>query len=147
MSFEYKLASTVPGLPRWRSVSRSVVSNSLQPHESHSAHQASLSITNSRSLLKPISIESVMPSKHMALVVRKSESISGSVFVTPWILFCQTSLSLEFSFNKVDETGACYTEWSKSERERQILYINAYISNFKDGTDDPTCRVAKETQM
>ena len=31
------------------------------------AHQASLSITNSRSLLKPMSIESVMPSSHLIL--------------------------------------------------------------------------------
>ena len=40
--------------------SRSVMSNSLQP-------QASLSITNSRSLPKPMSIESVMPSNHLIL--------------------------------------------------------------------------------
>ena len=31
------------------------------------AHQASLSITNTRSLLKPMSIESVMPSSHLIL--------------------------------------------------------------------------------
>ena len=31
------------------------------------------------------------------------------------------------SSNEVDEIGAYYTEWSKSERETQILYINAYI--------------------
>ena len=31
------------------------------------ARQASLSITNSRSLLKPVSIESVMPSNHLSL--------------------------------------------------------------------------------
>ena len=31
------------------------------------------------------------------------------------------------SSNEVDETGACYTELSKSERETQKLYINAYI--------------------
>ena len=31
------------------------------------AHQASLSITNSKSLLKPMSIESVMPSNHLIL--------------------------------------------------------------------------------
>ena len=31
----------------------------------------------------------------------------------------------------VDEPRACYTEWSKSEREKQILYINAYIWNVK----------------
>ena len=43
----------------------SVVSDSLQRHESHAAHQDSLSITNSRSLLKLSSIESVMPSSHL----------------------------------------------------------------------------------
>ena len=31
------------------------------------------------------------------------------------------------SSNEVDETGAYYTELSKSERETQKLYINAYI--------------------
>ena len=39
--------------------------NSLQPHGP--ARQASLSITNSRSLLKLMSIESVMPSNHLIL--------------------------------------------------------------------------------
>ena len=43
--------------------SHSVVSNSLQS----AARQASLSITNSRSLLKLISIESVMPFNHLIL--------------------------------------------------------------------------------
>ena len=46
--------------------SRSVVSDSLRPHESHSV-QASLSITNPRSLLKLMSIESLMPSSHLIL--------------------------------------------------------------------------------
>ena len=41
----------------------SVVSNSLPPH----GRQASLSITNSRSLLKLMSIELVMPSNHLML--------------------------------------------------------------------------------
>ena len=35
------------------------------------------------------------------------------------------------SSNEVDEPGAYYTEWSKSEIERQILYINAYIWNLE----------------
>ena len=35
------------------------------------------------------------------------------------------------SSNEVDEPRAYYTEWNKSERERQILYINAYIWNLK----------------
>ena len=43
--------------------SRSVVSDSLRPH----AHQTSLSITNSWSRPKPMSIESVMPSNHLIL--------------------------------------------------------------------------------
>ena len=45
--------------------SHSVVSNSAAPRTA--ARQASLSIANSRSLLKPMSIESVMPSGHLIL--------------------------------------------------------------------------------
>ena len=45
--------------------SRSVMSNSLRPWTA--ACQASLSIPNSRSLLKLLSIESVMPSSHLIL--------------------------------------------------------------------------------
>ena len=44
--------------------SHSVVSDSLRPH---AARQASLSIVNSRSLFKLMSIESVMPSIHLIL--------------------------------------------------------------------------------
>ena len=43
------------------------MSNSLRPHESHTACQASLSITNSWSLPKPMCIKSVMPSSHLIL--------------------------------------------------------------------------------
>ena len=35
------------------------------------------------------------------------------------------------SSNEVDESRAYYTEWSKSEREKQISYINAYIWNLE----------------
>ena len=45
--------------------SRSVVSNSVTPWIA--AHQGSLSITNSQSLLRIMSIESVMPSNHLIL--------------------------------------------------------------------------------
>ena len=45
--------------------SRSVVSSFATPRIA--AHQASLSITNSRGLPKPMSIESVMPSNHFIL--------------------------------------------------------------------------------
>ena len=44
-----------------------VMSYSLQPHGLLAARQASLSIANSRSLLKFISIELVMPSNHLIL--------------------------------------------------------------------------------
>ena len=47
--------------------SHSVVSDSLRPHGLQHARQASLSITNSQSLLKLTSIESVMPSNHLIL--------------------------------------------------------------------------------
>ena len=47
--------------------SRSVVSNSLRPHESQHTRQASLSITNSRSSPRLMSVESVMPSSHLIL--------------------------------------------------------------------------------
>ena len=33
--------------------------------------------------------------------------------------------------NEVDETGAYYTEWSKSERETPMQYINAYLWNLE----------------
>ena len=48
------------------------------------------------------------------------------------------------SSSEVDESRACYTEWSKSKRERQISYINAYIWNLGNGTDQVICRVAIE---
>ena len=35
------------------------------------------------------------------------------------------------SSEEVDEPRACYTEWNKSEREKQVLYINTYIWNLE----------------
>ena len=32
---------------------------------------------------------------------------------------------------EVDETGACYTQWSKSERKIPIQYIKAYMWNLE----------------
>ena len=51
--------------PKGNQFSCSVVSFSVTPWTA--AHQVSLSITNSRSVLKFMSIESVMPSKHLIL--------------------------------------------------------------------------------
>ena len=47
----------------------------------------------------------------------------------------------------MDETGAYYTEQSKSEIKTSIQYINAYIWNLEDGNNDPICKTAKETQI
>ena len=33
--------------------------------------------------------------------------------------------------SEVDGVRVCHTEWSKSEREKQISYINAYMWNLK----------------
>ena len=46
------------------------MSTSLWPHEPHTTRQASLSITNSWSPPKPMSIVSVMPSSHLVLCCR-----------------------------------------------------------------------------
>ena len=40
-----------------------------------------------------------------------------------------------------------YTECSKSEKEKQILYINAYIRNIENDANEPICRAGIETQM
>ena len=48
-------------------VSHSVLSSSLRPHGLYGVRQSSLSFTISQSLLKLMSIESVMPSNHLVL--------------------------------------------------------------------------------
>ena len=45
----------------------------------------------------------------------------------PWNISHKEELTV--SPNEVGEPRACYTEWSKSEREKQVLYINACIWN------------------
>ena len=51
------------------------------------------------------------------------------------------------SSNEVDETGAYYTEWIKSEREIPVQYFNAYIWNLERWKRQPCWKTAKETQM
>ena len=51
------------------------------------------------------------------------------------------------SSNEVDETGAYYTEWRKSEREIAIQYINVYIWNLERRKQQCCFKTAKETQM
>ena len=54
-----------------------------------------------------------------------------------------------FSFRSIfrDRDGPrdCHTEWSKSEREKQISWINTYTWNLENGTDKPICKADAET--
>ena len=47
------------------------------------------------------------------------------------ILFSYKKGCIWVSSNEVNESGVYYTEWSKSERKRQTLCINAYIWNLE----------------
>ena len=47
------------------------------------------------------------------------------------ILFSHKKEWIWVSCSEVNEAGMCYTEWCKSEIEKQILYINTYIQNLE----------------
>ena len=50
-------------------------------------------------------------------------------------------------WTKVNEITACYMEWSKSGREKQILCINTYIWNIEKWFDEPTCSAGIDTDI
>ena len=85
----------------------SVVSDSLRPHGLQ--HQASLSITNSWSSLKLMSIESVMPSSH--LILCRPLLLLPSIFPSIRVFSNQSALrirwpkywSFSFSITPVNE--------------------------------------------
>ena len=58
------------------------------------AHQASLSITNSQSLPKPMSIEAVMPSNH--LILCHPLLLLHSIFPSIWIFSNESALSIRW---------------------------------------------------
>ena len=84
-------------------ISRSVVSDSVTPWTS--ARQASLSITNSWSLLKHMSIESVMPSSHLILCqpLLLLPLIWSPLKWTGWISVLSKGLSRVFSNTTVQK--------------------------------------------
>ena len=55
----------------------------------------------------------------------------GVVHIYNGILLSYKKEHVWISSNEVDEPRACYTKWSKSDRERQISYINAYTWNLE----------------
>ena len=83
--------------------SHSVVSDCLWPHGLTTAHQASLSITNSQSLLKLMSNELVMPSNHLILccplLCRPSIFPSIGVLSNESVLCIRWPKYWSFSFN------------------------------------------------
>ena len=81
--------------------SRSLMSDSLGPH-GLAARQASLSITNSQSLLKLMSFESVMPSNHLILchpLLLPPSVFPASVFSNESILRIRLPKCWSFIFN------------------------------------------------
>ena len=50
--------------------------------------------------------------------------------------------------NEVDGPRDCHTEWSKSEREKQIQYANIHIWNLKKkGSEEPRGRTGIKSPM
>ena len=94
MDLPEQRTSSVPFSP-------SVVSDSVAPWTA--AHQSSLSITNSRSLLKLMSIESVMPSNYLilchSLLLLPSIFPSIRVFTTESALWIRWPKDWSFSFS------------------------------------------------
>ena len=45
----------------------------------------------------------------------------------------------------MDETGAYYTEWSKSEKKHKYFILMPIYGTQKDSNDNSTCRAVRET--
>ena len=50
------------------------------------------------------------------------------------------------SSDEVVEPTTYYTKWNESEKERWILYSNAYIWNLENGTEEFIYKAAMEKQ-
>ena len=55
----------------------------------------------------------------------------AAVHIYNGITFSHKKEHIWVSSNEVDEPRAYYTDWSKSEREKQISYINTYMWNLE----------------
>ena len=89
------------------------------------AHQASMSITNSRSLLKLMSIESVMPSNHL-------------IFCRPFLLLPSIFPSMTvFSNNSV----LCI-KWPSAGVIVVVVYLLSHVQLFCDPIDKVDCKAA-----
>ena len=98
------------------------------------AHQASLSITNSWSLIKLMSIESVMPSNHLILccpLLLPSIFPSIRVFSNESALHIRWPKYWSFSFNSSpsNEHPGCHPTISSSINTPQ--YTNCFVKNHE----------------
>ena len=88
------------------------------------ARQASLSITNSQSLLKLMSIESVMPSNHLILcrpfLLPPSIFLSIRVFSNESVLCIMWSKCWSFSFN-ISHPQNDLWKFLRKEKQRSLL--------------------------
>ena len=83
------------------------------------------------------------PKVHCSLIYNSQDKDTTWMSIDSWTdkdavvhTYNKTLLSHEkeciwASPKEVDEPRAYYTEWSKSEREKQILYINTQIWNLE----------------
>ena len=53
------------------------------------------------------------------------------VYINNGILLNYKEEHIWVSSNELDETGAYYTQWNKSEREIPIRFVNTYIWNLE----------------
>ena len=106
------------------------------------AHQASLSITNSQSLLKLMSIESVMPSNHLILcrplLLLPSVFPSIRVFSNEsalhirWPKYCCFSFNISPSNNTQDLSPLGWTGWiSLQPKGLSRLFSNTTVQKYQ----------------
>ena len=70
----------------------------------------------------------------------------GAMLYINGILLSYEKECIWISSNEVDETGAYYTAWGKSEKHQYSILTHIYGIS-KDSNDDPICETAKETQI
>ena len=120
--------------------SRSVVSNSVTPWTP--VHQASLPITNSRSLLKLMSIELVMPPNHLILCcpLLLPPSIfpsirvfsSESVLCTRWPKYWSFSFSISPSNEYLGLISSGWTGWiSMQSKGLSRVFFNTTVQKHQ----------------
>jgi hypothetical protein len=77
-------------------------------------------------LWSPFTLPHLFPSVRL-----KTNTSKVVVHIHIGILFSHKNECIWLSSSEVDEPRTYYTEWSRSDRERKLSYINAYIWNLE----------------